>query len=66
MRSPTLALATVAMLFGAQALAAAPQNPAAAPQTPLGKKVENFTLRDYHGQPHSLDEARGNPAPHLC
>jgi peroxiredoxin len=51
MRSPTLALATVAMLFGAQALAAAP--------TPLGKKVENFTLRDYHGQPHSLDAARG-------
>jgi peroxiredoxin len=52
MRSPTLAFATVAVLFGAQALAATPQ-------TPLGKKVDNFTLRDYHGQPHSLDQARG-------
>ena len=25
-------------------------------QAPLGKKVENFTLNDYHGQPHSLDQ----------
>jgi len=24
---------------------------------PIGTKVENFTLKDYHGQPHSLKEA---------
>ncbi len=27
-----------------------------APKTPIGKKVDNFTLRDFHGQPYSLDE----------
>ena len=26
-------------------------------KTPIGAKVENFTLNDYHGQPYSLDQA---------
>lgn len=25
-------------------------------KAPIGKKVENFTLNDYHGQPYSLDQ----------
>jgi peroxiredoxin len=47
MRSPALALALVAALYGSSTFAATP---------PIGTKVSNFTLRDFHGQPHSLDQ----------
>ena len=50
MRSPALTLAALVALCGSTALAAT------APPA-LGTKAPDFTLRDYHGQPHSLYEA---------
>ncbi len=29
--------------------------------TPIGKKIENFTLPDFHGKPHSLAQYDGKP-----
>ncbi len=29
--------------------------------TPVGKKVENFSLPDFHGKTHALDEFKGHP-----
>ncbi|MGD9723808.1 MAG: redoxin domain-containing protein [Pirellulales bacterium] len=55
MRIHTLAL------FSAVALGAAPLV-TAADKAPIGTKVENFTLNDYHGQPHALDQlSQGKP-----
>lgn len=42
-------LAVVALLSVSPALAQQPP-------VPIGTKVDNFTLRDYHGRPYSLDE----------
>ncbi len=50
MRIQALTLAVLAAVCGSTAFAATGP-------TPLGTKVADFTLRDYHGQPHSLREA---------
>ncbi len=49
MQAKAIALAVLAALSTTAALAETPK-------TPIGKKVDNFTLRDFHGQPYSLDE----------
>ncbi|REK08969.1 MAG: hypothetical protein DWQ37_19080 [Planctomycetota bacterium] len=49
MRAPALALLVVATLGAPRALAESKS-------VAIGTKVDNFTLRDYHGQPYSLDE----------
>ncbi len=49
MRTPALAAIVLAALY-APALAAAPSQPA------IGAGVDNFTLRDFHGKPYSLDQ----------
>ena len=46
MRLVAFTIALAAALGGTQTFA-----------VPIGTKVENFTLKDYHGQPHSLKEA---------
>src|SRR6476469_3203470 len=48
---PTQAITLVLLA----ALAAAPLR-AEQPKVDIGKKIDNFTLRDFHGQPKSLDE----------
>src|SRR3569623_2776469 len=45
-------LATFAMLSALASAASAAES-----SSPLGRKVENFTLRDFRGKLHSLDEA---------
>jgi thiol-disulfide isomerase/thioredoxin len=53
MQSRSIALAALLALCAAPALAAESK-------APLGKKIESFTLNDYHGQPYALDQVGGD------
>lgn len=53
MQVKSVALLVLAALASAGAIAAEPK-------TIVGKKVESFTLRDFRGQPYSLDDAGKN------
>jgi peroxiredoxin len=48
-----LALAVILSSWGCTALAAEQT------ETPIGKKIENFSLPDIHGKPHALSEYQG-------
>ena len=48
-----LALAVIVSSWGCTALAAEQT------ETPIGKKIENFSLPDIHGKPHALSEYQG-------
>ncbi len=50
-----LALTAAIACYASVALAAD------AADSPIGKQVENFTLPDFHGKPHSLDDYQGRP-----
>ena len=48
MQARAMTLVVLATLSAQPVLAATP--------VAIGQKVDNFTLRDYHGEPYSLDE----------